>query len=539
MFSAIFCVLFGLSLLPGRKPLCLRFAERISGGIMPQGAEGYCRRLTWIWFFALMALAAAQSFDWRAGFASPLAVAAIFAIEARVRRRRFSRVFRTSGSTGAAKTVEKPFETLAREVAMHAAHYAPLIDAATGSDRSRMQFIATIEPGHMYGTLWREMLPAALGCPVDAEVVRSPEALVAKMRAAAHVFLVTTPSFLERFTAYAGQYDIPGNIFEIISSGALLSAAVAARAREVFGIAPREIFGSTETGGVAWRRQEEGGERWRVFAAVRVSCGRGAREGRLVVRSPYSFKRNYTMGDTVRLDAGARSFTLLARADRCVKINEVLVDLAEMEDRVRALGFADCALAVLEGARGPMLGAAIVCGDGRERPAPLEIRKALAKLFPKGTVPKRVRFLRALPRNAQGKVVAERIRAILSSSLVEPALHDASVSRGRFAAHMRFDGTEPYFSGHFPGFPLLPGVAQLGLAVRWSEALAGTPQTLARAKKIKFTTPIRPGDDVGIALEMRGEREIAYEFTANGAPASSGILEFLPSAPQPQTRSEP
>ena len=54
MFSAIFAVLFGLSLLPGRKPLCLRFAERISGGIMPDGAEAYCRRLTWIWFAILM-----------------------------------------------------------------------------------------------------------------------------------------------------------------------------------------------------------------------------------------------------------------------------------------------------------------------------------------------------------------------------------------------------------------------------------------------------------------------------------------------------
>ena len=59
MFSAIFAVLFGLSLLPGRKPLCLRFAERISGGIMPDGAEVYCRRLTWIWFVILLGCAAA------------------------------------------------------------------------------------------------------------------------------------------------------------------------------------------------------------------------------------------------------------------------------------------------------------------------------------------------------------------------------------------------------------------------------------------------------------------------------------------------
>ena len=54
MLSAVFAVLFGLSLLPGRTPLCRRFAERISGGIVPDGADAYCRRLTWIWFFLLL-----------------------------------------------------------------------------------------------------------------------------------------------------------------------------------------------------------------------------------------------------------------------------------------------------------------------------------------------------------------------------------------------------------------------------------------------------------------------------------------------------
>ena len=60
MISAVFAILFGVSLLPGRRPLCLRFAERISDGIMPDGAEAYCRKLTWVWFFVLLANAAAS-----------------------------------------------------------------------------------------------------------------------------------------------------------------------------------------------------------------------------------------------------------------------------------------------------------------------------------------------------------------------------------------------------------------------------------------------------------------------------------------------
>ena len=63
MISAVFAILFGVSLLPGRKPLCQRFAERISDGIMPEGAEAYCRRLTWVWFVLLAANAATAMAD--------------------------------------------------------------------------------------------------------------------------------------------------------------------------------------------------------------------------------------------------------------------------------------------------------------------------------------------------------------------------------------------------------------------------------------------------------------------------------------------
>ena len=60
MLSAVFAMMFAGSLLPGRTPMCLAFAKRISGGIMPAGAESYCRRLTWVWF-AILAFNAALS----------------------------------------------------------------------------------------------------------------------------------------------------------------------------------------------------------------------------------------------------------------------------------------------------------------------------------------------------------------------------------------------------------------------------------------------------------------------------------------------
>ena len=427
MLALIFAVLFGVSLLPGRKPLCLKFAERVSDGILPEGAEQYCRRLTWLWFAFLSLLTATNlvclwiapgetRWGWAIRIAPSICAAilvplGIFGERFFVRPRRFRAVFHTSGSTSGPKTVTKSFESLAREVAYHRSALSAAIPGfADGT--SGVTFLATVEPHHMYGTLWREMLPKATGCKVDPEVIMTPESLVAKMKDAEKVFLVTTPSFLDRFTAYAGQYDVPRNCVEITTSGALLTADVAHRTERVFGIAPREIFGSTETGGVAWRRQSSGAEAqefdWEVFPAVKVSTD----GGRLAVKSPFSFRRRYVMGDGVELSPDARRFRLLGRMDRMVKISEQRVDLEEMERAMRGVdGVREAALVKLSGEHGDFLGAVVVPrrmpADAEEkRKAALELRSRLIPVFPKGAVPKKYRFAESLPRNPQGKVRA-------------------------------------------------------------------------------------------------------------------------------------
>ena len=539
MLSAIFAFLFGLSLLPGRKPACLRFAERMSGGIMPDGAAGYCRKLTWIWFWILLSLSVANlaAFLLSSAGVCPscakyvtmvlpaIVVPLVFLIEGRIRRNRFSVTFHTSGSTGKSKTIVKTFESLAKEVAFHRDHYRGVVDP------SETVFLCTIEPGHMYGTLWRTMLPKALGCRVDPEVILTPESLVAKMKSAKKVFLVTTPSFLSRFTSYASGYDVPRNCVEITTSGALLTSDIASKTERVFGIAPREIFGSTETGGVASRRQSaealaKGDVPWNVFAPVKVSESRydASSAARLAVCSPFSFVPRYVMGDGVELAPDGRSFRLLGRMDRMVKINEERVNLAEMEEKVKALGFDECALAVMEGRRGAYLGCVVAKRDG-ERLDALELRKLMLPVFPKGTVPKKFRYVKSLPRNAQGKVVMQTVREILDSALVEPKIVSDSLSEGCYTAKFVFDANAPYFDGHFPGMPILPGVAQLGFAVRYSR-LAGSTGALKTVKKMKFTKIISPGDEVEFSVRRKSENEFAYEYRNGEATCSSGLLQF-------------
>ena len=552
MISAVLAILFGVSLLPGRKPLCLRFAERISDGIMPDGAEAYCRRLTWVWFVLLLANAAASAAvvvllggrgatalpGWIAACAlSAVMVGSAFAVEGFVRARRFSMSFHTSGSTATPKTIVKTFASLAKEVAFHRARLADVL-------ARKPVFLSTIEPHHMYGQLWRVMLPRAAGCTVDPEVILTPESLLEKMRVAECVFLVTTPSFLSRFAEYADQYDVPQNAVEITTSGALLTADVAAAARRVFGCTPLEIFGSTETGGVAFRRQEDGDELWTVFDPVKAWADAS---GRLTISSPFSCPRRFTLGDGVVFEAdgrdkrdpspgesASRRFKLLGRMDRMVKIAEQRVSLPEMEATMCLIPeVAEAALGVVDGPHGPSLGAVVVPQKdwtdlktlGKHACA-RALRAKCQQFFLRGAVPRKYRFVHALPRNAQGKVLASAIREILASQMSEPFVENEERTATTYAADLTFDRDAAYFKGHFPGFAVLPGVIQLGTAHRLAEAFIGHARTLRQVKKMKFSHVLQPGEAVRFTLTKMSDDEFTYDFRKGDVPCASGVLCF-------------
>ena len=539
---------FALSLL-GKEPLCYTLAKKIPPYILPPGAKAYCRAYTVFWavWLVVNGLVAVGTIYapgpvWhleKAGIDVPVAwvvwncclsycmTGLILLVEKAVRTKRCATVFHTSGSTAAPKRIVKTFPMLAREVAYHRDHLDCFKPGGT-----KPVVLATIEPGHMYGILWRVLLPQATDCAVDPEVILTPESLLAKMHAAEKVFLVTTPSFLERFCAYADQYDVPRNCVEIVTSGALLTAAASAAAKRVFGRAPREIFGSTETGGVAWRRQGVDAETdvwWHVFEPVTV---RVDGEGRLVVKSPFSYVREFTMGDGAELAEDGRRFKLLGRRDRLVKIAEQRVSLPEMEAKMGALDdVREAALATIEGKHGPSLGAVVVLKEGVDvscgkRALARGLRRRLLPVFPKGTVPRKYRFVHELPRNAQGKVQAARLREILESDFVEPFVSQVVQDESSWRAELVFDADAPYFQGHFPGFAVLPGVVQLGMAHHFAEQFLGRAFTLKAVKKVKFTHVVVPGDAVALELKRAGGNEVAYAYRKGEVSCASGVMCF-------------
>lgn len=83
---------------------------------------------------------------------------------------------------------------------------------------------------------------------------------------------------------------------------------------------------------------------------------------------------------------------------------------------------------------------------------------------------------------------------------------------------------DPAFDGHFPGRPILPGVALLARAMQALERATATQSSDWALQNAKFASPVAPGT----RLEMRHREEAAgrvrFEIRAGTRLVASGLF---------------
>ena len=87
-------------------------------------------------------------------------------------------------------------------------------------------------------------------------------------------------------------------------------------------------------------------------------------------------------------------------------------------------------------------------------------------------------------------------------------------------------GASPWFQGHFPGNPLLPGIAQLHLVMEAIRATLGDAICLTGLKRVRFKRMIRPAETIAITVDPVPDKPGMYRFqlTIEGDIACSGLM---------------
>jgi 3-hydroxyacyl-[acyl-carrier-protein] dehydratase len=84
----------------------------------------------------------------------------------------------------------------------------------------------------------------------------------------------------------------------------------------------------------------------------------------------------------------------------------------------------------------------------------------------------------------------------------EPLFIRMRQSADTLHAAFHLPGDFVWLEGHFPGEPILPGIAQLRLAIRMVQTLTGREVQPRAIHQLKFKSPVRPDQILELALRL-------------------------------------
>jgi len=299
----------------------------------------------------------------------------------------------TGGSTGTPQLWSKSGINIFAEALFLAHHFAV-------SHRDRI--VATISPLHIYGLLYSVVLPLVSGATVLAGTPSFPEEILRTVADQEATVLVSVPA---HYRALRDRSGLGTSLRLAFSSAGMLDAEDNTAFCRHNGTGIVEIYGSTETGGLALRNRSQGEAGFTPYPTIDWKIN----DQRLHIRSPYlspGLQRDaedfFITGDRVEPCAPA-GFQLRGRADSITKVAGKRVDLEELRALIKQQpDVADClVLALAEtGSREHRI-VALVEGQAAD---PEAIRKALAARFEPYALPRAIKTIDRLPMKANGKV---------------------------------------------------------------------------------------------------------------------------------------
>jgi hypothetical protein len=138
--------------------------------------------------------------------------------------------------------------------------------------------------------------------------------------------------------------------------------------------------------------------------------------------------------------------------------------------------------------------------------------------------PKVWRFPAAIPVNSQSKRQVAAIRALFDLDVLPPG-EFLQVRDTEAELALELAPELLWFQGHFPGRPILPGVAQIHLSRLFAARLWQFEPGSCHLARVKFRRLIQPGERIRLHLQRDvGKATLRFRFTCDGAPASEGVI---------------
>lgn len=435
----------------------------------------------------------------------------------------------TSGSSGEPCAISKRLDQLTCEVATLAQQWQAL--------PAQAQVLATVSHQHIYGLLFKVLWPLSSGRPFVSERFAYPEQLLARLPQAP-CLLISSPAHLKRLPEHLPWQTVAPTLAAIFSSGGPLPETAVEHCTRLLGQPPFEVYGSSETGGVAWRQRGPGRvARWQPLPGVQVQV---TPHGQLSIGSPHLAEpsESYISEDLAQLHPDG--FELLGRSDRIVKLEEKRISLSQAERQIMETGwFNEVRALLLNGERDRLAMATVPNEAGWQHLDALgkrafneALRQRLRQCIPDEACPRHWRHLWAFPHNSQGKLRDSLLSPWFEESA--PIFRVRTYAADEASVEVEVSSRSPYFDGHFPGHPILPGVAQLEWVMRIADALFPPSGTFRGMNALKFQQPIRPGTLLQLQLTLdRKKNSMQFLISSTLGQHASGRFIFAEAPCEP------
>ncbi len=303
----------------------------------------------------------------------------------------------TGGSTGKPKVWSKTPRNLLAE----AFYLRDKFNLTT-----RDLFIATVPPYHIYGLLFSVLTPFLAHARVMPDIYTFPQEIISTINRHKPTVLVSVP--IHYRSLKVDNLSAPSLKIAFSSSG-VLNRSDATYFLKKTGLGITEIYGSTETGGIAARSISENTESWKPADVVswRLSGKRLAVRSDFVSREMERDNDGFCVtGDEVQPDKNGR-FILLGRADGIVKVAGKRVDLLDVQNKIQTLpGVRDAVVIALPAEKGrESVIAALVACEFTE----MQLRKMILEKLEPYAMPRRIKIVPSINRTATGKTDFRRV----------------------------------------------------------------------------------------------------------------------------------